>query len=546
MKLTPFIFACSCCLLFIQASSQNIQLNKKIRQALGQVDSNAIKRDIAYLADDKLKGRLPGEPGYQLAVDYVVDQFKQTGLLPAGENGDYTQPLVLRKSTVDNKSATALLKDKSGNVDSLVAGKDIFILPHTLQPSVKVTGDLVFAGYGLDIPGKYSDYAALDVKGKIVVVLAGTPVNLGLPSTLNAHFANFGSKMEIASSRGATGLLFVQLGSTAPGNPTITVAMNPEKNKAYSRISNNNLLIAGRLPGFILQRLFMNSGKNFTQTIAALGQAKASSFDFATALSIQYSNSFQDIESYNVVGKIEGGDAQLKNEYVVHTAHLDHVGVGKVINGDSIYNGAHDNASGVASLLEIARTYKRMGSKPRRSILIVMVTAEEMGLLGSSYFAGHPTVPQEQIVADVNTDMPTLIAPLLSITPLGAAHSSLGKDVAFAARELGLEVQEDPMPEEVRFIRSDQYSFVLQGIPALHVKYGNKTSDPAFDLVKFTKEWRDQNYHKPSDEITNDFDYVAARKYVQLNFLVSYSVAQTTARPSWNAGDFFEGPGKKK
>lgn len=546
MKFTPFIFACSCCLFFIQASSQNIQLNKKTRQALGQVDSNAIKRDIAYLADDKLKGRLPGEPGYQLAVDYVVDQFKQTGLLPGGENGGYTQPLVLRKATVDNKSAIAVLKDKSGNVDSLVAGKDIFILPHTIQPSVKLTGDLVFAGYGLDIPGKYSDYTGLDVKGKIVVVLAGTPLNIGLPTTLNAHFANFGSKMEIASSRGAAGVLFVQLGSTAPGNPTVTVAMNPEKNKAYSRISNNNLLVAGRLPGFILQRLFMNSGKNFTQTIAALAQAKASSFDFSSALAVQYSNSFQDIESYNVVGKIEGGDAQLKNEYVVHTAHLDHVGVGKVINGDSIYNGAHDNASGVASLLEIARTYKRMGSKPRRSILIIMVTAEEMGLLGSAYFAGHPTVPQEQIVADVNTDMPTLIAPLLSITPLGAAHSSLGKNVAFAARELGLEVQEDPMPEENRFIRSDQYSFVLQGIPALHVKYGNKTSDPAFDLVKFTKEWRDLNYHKPSDEITNGFDYAAARKYVQLNFLISYSVAQTTARPEWNAGDFFEVPGKKQ
>jgi hypothetical protein len=540
MKLAPFIFAC---LFFLQASSQDIQLTKKVKQALDQVDSNAIKRDIAYLADDKLKGRLPGEPGYQIAVDYVVDQFKQIGLTPAGEEGGYTQKLILRKATVDNKSAIAVLKDKSGNEDTLFGGKDIFIMPNALQPTVKMEGALAFAGYGLDIPGKYSDYDGLDVKGKIVVIITGTPSSLALPSTLSAHFANLGSKMDIAASKGAIGMVVVQLTQGVSGSNTITIAMDPGKTKTYGRISGNGLVTMARVPRLVLQRWFMNTGKNLTQTLADLNTGKASSFALSGIMSMQYSNSFNDIESYNVVGKIEGGDAQLKTEYVVHTAHLDHVGVGKVVNGDSIYNGAHDNASGVASLLEIARTYKRTGAKPRRSVLIVMVTGEEMGLLGSAYFAGHPTVPAEQIVADVNTDMPTLLFPLLSISPLGAAHSSLEKNVAFAAKQLGIEIQDDPMPEEVRFIRSDQYSFVLQGIPSLHVKYGIKAADPSIDVVKLTKEWRDQNYHKPSDEITNGFDYAAARKYVQLNFLISYSVAQTTARPSWNAGDFF---GKKK
>ena len=162
-----------------------------------------------------------------------------------------------------------------------------------------------------------------------------------------------------------------------------------------------------------------------------------------------------------------------------------------------------------------------------------------MGLLGSAYFAGNPTVPKSQIVADVNTDMPTIIAPLLSVAPLGAEHSSLEKNVAFACKELGIKMQKDPMPEENRFIRSDQYSFVLQGIPALHVKYGTLSADPAMDLVAFTIKWRDQNYHRPSDEINNSFDFDAGRKYVQLNFLISYSVAQSTERPTWNEGDFF-------
>ncbi|AXY74530.1 M20/M25/M40 family metallo-hydrolase [Paraflavitalea soli] len=538
MKYASFLLTGVFCSISLLSSPQIAPLDKKVRQILQQVDSNNIKRDITYLADDRLKGRLPGQPGYQIAVDYVTDQFKQIGLLPGGENGTFLQKLVLRKATIDDRSATVVLKDQSGNEDMLVVGKEIYIVPNPVQPSVKVAAPLVFAGYGLDIPGKYSDYAGMDVKGKIVVILAGTPAKLVLPSTLNAHFANLGSKINIAAAKGAIGVIFVQP-VLSPGSTT-TVAMDPEKTTAYSRTANNDIAVVARISRPVLQRLFMYTGKNLTTIFADLNEAKPSSFPLMGAAAFQYASTYEDIESYNVAGKIEGSDPRLKDEYVVHTAHLDHVGIGNPVKGDSIYNGAHDNASGVASLLEIARTYKRLKTKPRRSILIVMVTAEEMGLLGSAYFAAHPTVPQAKIVADVNTDMPTLIAPLLSVAPLGAEHSSLEQNVIFAGKELGIEVQKDPMPEEVRFVRSDQYSFVLQGIPALHTKYGIKTADPAFDLVKYTKEWRDANYHKPSDEITNGFDFTAARKYVQLNFLISYSIAQTTARPTWNKGDFFE------
>jgi len=314
--------------------------------------------------------------------------------------------------------------------------------------------------------------------------------------------------------------------------------MNPEKTTAYGRSVAGNLNAVARVPFTTLQRLFFSSGKNLQQTLADLKAGTPSSFELSSSLRLSYTSTFNDVESYNVIGKITGGDKKLKDEYVVHTAHLDHVGIGRPIKGDSIYNGAHDNASGVASLLEIGRIYKRIG-KPLRSVLIVMVTAEEMGLLGSAYFAGNPTVPKSQIVADVNTDMPTLIAPLLSVAPLGAEHSGLVNNVDFACNQLGIVRQQDPMPEEVRFIRSDQYSFVQQGIPALHIKYGTLTKDNSFDLVEFTKKWRDENYHRPSDEITNNFDFDAAKKYVQLNFLISYSIAQTRERPRWNDGDFF-------
>jgi Zn-dependent M28 family amino/carboxypeptidase len=209
------------------------------------------------------------------------------------------------------------------------------------------------------------------------------------------------------------------------------------------------------------------------------------------------------------------------------------------VNGDSIYNGAHDNASGVASILEIARLYARLDAKPRRSVLFVLVTGEEMGLLGSGYFARYPTVPAGSIVANVNTDMPTIIAPLRSAVALGAAHSSLQNQVGEACRHLGIPLEADPEPEQNRFIRSDQYSFVARGIPALHIKYGNQTADGKNNLNVQVQAWRAKYYHQPQDELNGTFDWNAGRQYVQLNFLIGYLVAQAPGRPTWNPGDFF-------
>ena len=536
-----FICILTSIVLSTSAYSQHVSIDSKTKKAMDRVDQEKIKSHITYLADDKLKGRKPGTEGYQMAVDYVVNQFTTMGISPAGENGTFLQNLVLRRATTYNAISKAVLIDHLKNVDSLTVGKDIIVMPSILQPISKSEAPLIFVGYGIEIPGKYSDYEKIDVKGKIVVFLNGTPKNLELPSTLMAHFANAASKMEIASQKGAVGAIIAPDAPLArfSSSNVITVAMNPEKTEAFGRSVSGNLNSVARIPFATLQRLFFNSQKNLTQTLSDLQNGMPSSFDLKSSIRLEFNSTFNDIVSHNVVGKITGSDKSLRNEYVVHTAHLDHVGIGRPIRGDSIYNGAHDNASGVASLLEIARLYKQLPKKPKRSILIVMVTAEEMGLLGSAYFAAHPTVPKSSIVANVNTDMPTLIAPLLSVAPLGAEHSSLESNVAFACSQLGIVMQKDPMPEEVRFIRSDQYSFVQQGIPALHIKYGTLTSDPAFDLVAFTKKWRDENYHRPSDEITNTFDFDAARKYVQLNFLISYSVAQTQQRPQWNVGDFF-------
>jgi hypothetical protein len=521
--------------------AQKIEVSTSVKRVMNQIDTMTIRNHIAYLADDKLLGRKPGTEGYQLAVDYVINEFKKMGVQPAGDPGQYTQKLILRNTKVDNKTAKVFLSDSEGNVDSLSFGIDFLPYANPLSQNASGEGKLVFVGYGVDAPGFYSDYDGVDVKGKVVVFLSGVPD--GLPaSTLVSHFSSPGNKLNTAAEKGAIGAILVYpMESFRDANPNIqsTVGMNPEKTVAFSRGFNGNLGFALTSTNGFLSQLFLNSGKSLTETMNAIKSRKNSSFEFPFSLSASYSNSYSEFESENVIGLIPGTDPKLKNEYVVHSAHLDHVGIGRAVDGDSIYNGAHDNASGVAALLEIARIYAKGNAKPKRSILIVMVTAEEMGLIGSSYFASYPTVPKSSIVANVNTDMPTVIAPLLSIVPLGAEHSSVMENVKFAADYLGLEVETDPEPEQNRFVRSDQYSFVVNGIPALHIKYGTKSNVPGFDMDSFIKTWRAKYYHQSADGMDGIFDFAAAKTYVKLNFLISYSIAQTPKRPTWNAGDLF-------
>jgi hypothetical protein len=521
--------------------AQKIEISASVKRAMNQIDTMTIRNHIAYLADDKLLGRKPGTEGYQLAVDYVVNEFKKMGVQPAGDPGQYTQKLILRNTKVDNKTAKVFLSDAEGNVDSLSFGIDFLPYANPLSQNASGEGKLVFVGYGVDILGFYSDYEGIDVKGKVVVFLTGVPD--GIPaSTLISHFTSPGNKLNIAAEKGAIGaILAYPINSFQNSNPVIqsNVALNPEKTIAFGRGFNGNLDFALTANSALINRLFLNSGKSLDEVSNAIKSRKNSSFEFPFSLAASYSNSFTEFESENVIGLIPGTDPKLKNEYVVHSAHLDHVGIGRAVDGDSIYNGAHDNASGVAALLEIARIYAKGNAKPKRSILIVMVTAEEMGLIGSSYFASYPTVPKSSIVANVNTDMPTVIAPLLSIVPLGAEHSSVMGNVKFAADYLGLEVETDPEPEQNRFVRSDQYSFVVNGIPALHIKYGTKSNIQGFDMDAFIKSWRAKYYHQSADGMDGFFDFAAAKTYVHLNFLISYSIAQTPKRPTWNAGDLF-------
>ncbi|RAK62915.1 M28 family peptidase [Hymenobacter edaphi] len=530
----------------LTAAAQSLTLDKSVASTLKKVKADDVKAHIQYLADDKLRGRQPGTEGYQMAVDYVTKQLQSFGVKPAGDNGSYVQKVRLRRAFVQPEPLLALIEDKKVPTP-LRPGEDFVYYPNPEQAKVFQETPLVFAGYGISAPElKYDDYQGLDVQGKIVLVVRGAPKSF--PSTIAAASQDLLMIMQNAAKHGAVGVL---VASTNPKGQLpnfkrgVYSVLDAKGKVAASRsyVPGVGLRLVGATTAATLQRLFASAQADTAKVLSALRGGKPASLPLRTVARVDFGNTYKDIESYNVVGQLPGSDKTLSKEYVVHSAHLDHLGVAAAVKGDSIYNGAHDNASGVASVLEIARLYSQLKDKqrPKRSVLFVLQTGEELGLLGSAYFAANPTVPKSKIVADVNTDMPTIIAPLLSVVPLGAQHSSLMEPVQRAAKYLDLSVENDPEPEQNRFIRSDQYSFVMQGIPALHIKYGNKTADGKNNLSELVQKWRADTYHKPQDDINGLFDFEAGVKYVQLNFLIGYQVANDPPRPTWNKGDFFGG-----
>jgi hypothetical protein len=521
------------------AFSQTPTLEKPVAQALRTVKPKALKAHVKYLADDRLRGRMPGTEGYQLAVDYVTGQLRGMGVEPAGENGTYLQKVRLRNARLEAGSSLAL-GGANGQPTPLAAGRDYVIIPNPRQAEVTLEAPVAFAGYGISAPALgYDDYADIDARGKWVLVVRGAPEKF--PSTVAAHSQNLATLQETAVRHGAIGVLIGTAADSLPRSSAgIHSVVGPDGNLAVaSYYASDSVRCVALVRRSVLTALLKEAGQDLPKVLSSLKAGRPASVELTSTLRATYRSVHRDFDSYNVVGRVAGADPQLQSEYLVHSAHLDHLGVGTPVAGDSIYNGAHDNASGVASILEIARLYTRLDAKPRRSVLFVLVTGEEMGLLGSGYFARYPTVPAGSIVANVNTDMPTLIAPLRSAVALGAAHSSLQNQVAEACRYLGIPLETDPEPEQNRFIRSDQYSFVAQGIPALHIKYGNQTADGKNNLNVQVQAWRAKYYHQPQDEIDGTFDWNAGRRYVQLNFLIGYLVAQSPGRPTWNPGDFF-------
>ncbi len=505
----------------------------------------AISAHVRFLADDLLEGRFTGTRGYDLAAAYVATQFEAYGLEPAGDDSTYYQQVPFRSAT-RVPGAQSLVITSKGKQTRLVELKD-FVLrnPDRIHMKSSLAADVVFAGYGISEPAiGHDDYANIDAQGKVVAMFARAPGTFA-PNEL-AYYASTSYKMQTAVDHGAVGVIYLLTPANLQRFPFQRFTANPQRpamawqdedgglHPGWPQIQ--GLMILSR-PG--ADALFRNSPVSFTEAIATAEAGKPQSFDLKTKLRMSSRSTHQEFSSPNVLAVLRGSDPVLKDEYVVYTAHLDHVGTGDPVNGDPIYNGAHDNAVGTAMMLEVARNFAATGTKPKRSIIFLAVTGEERGLLGSAYFANNPTVPQDQIVANLNLDMFLLLFPMTEVVAFGAEHSSLGAVAERAAKKLGIKLTPDPMPEQTIFVRSDQYSFVKRGIPALYIIGGLNTDAPGFDGPALIKEWRKNSYHKPRDEYDPAMHFESGAKAAHFNFLIGLEVANTAARPTWNEGDFF-------
>jgi Zn-dependent M28 family amino/carboxypeptidase len=515
--------------------------------ALDSIHGIQIKQHMSVLADDRLEGRGLGSAGYDGALGHVETTLKSYGLQPAGQQGGFHQRVPLRNSIVTEGTSSMTVRS-GAKTKTLVYGKDYMLGADLLRSEVSIAdAAVVFVGYGVSAPTLgYDDYAAgADVKGKVVAYLSGAPAML--PSNERAYYSSGAVKEAEAVKRGAIGTI----GFTSPDDPRfrwdVSVATGKQGGFAWMDAQGNpsrgdaSLRGSASLNHSGVEALFAGAPQAPAAVFAAAAKSTPQAFDLATRVSLVTHSTHRDVESANLVARLEGSDPVLKDEHVVYIAHVDHFGRGVATNGDDIYNGAHDNASGVAVVLEVAHAYSTLKTRPRRSVLFLFVTAEERGLLGSDYFARNPTVSRSGIVADLALDMPFLYHPLLDIVPYGAQHSTLVAPVTRAAQHLGIAIAADPIPEQVLFIRSDHFSFVRQGVPSLFIKSGFQTGDPARDGGKINAAYRRDVYHKPNDDMSQAFDFDAGAQHARLNFLTGWLVAQETARPAWNAGDFFGG-----
>jgi len=492
---------------------------------------------VRVLADDSFEGRDTGSTGHRKAAEYVAHEFERLGLKPAGTEG-YMQPVKFRTTTIDGAHSRLELVRSSGT-EPLELGPDATISLQ-VDPAPAVDAELVFAGYGFAVPESgHDDFRDFDVRGKVVVFLTGAPA--ALPGPLASRAQSVGERAAALRRAGAVGMVRIlnpktmdipwERFSLARSMPSMTLA-DPAMDEG------RGLSLAVHVNPAHAEKLFAGSGHTLREILDAdAAQKPLPRFAIPARIKATVAVARSEVTSQNVAAILPGSDPKLMGEYVVLSAHLDHIGVGKPINGDSIYNGAMDNASGVAGLLDVAEILKETGARPKRSVLFLAVTGEEKGMQGSRFFANAPTVDPKAIVADINTDMFWPLYPLKSLIVFGLDETDLKGDVAAVAKAAGLAVLPDPEPKRNVFIRSDQYSFVRQGVPSLMLMVGYQRGSPE-EATLMT--WLKDRYHAPSDDLDQPVDKAAAGAFDALVAKLVTHVADRADRPRWSDSSFFK------
>ena len=520
-----------------------------------QINAARILENIKILSSDEYEGRAPGSPGEVLATAYIEDQFKRVGLKPGNPDGTYFQGVPLVGIKADPSAQLVFTEDAGGKREELRYADDFVAWTKHVQPAIDIEAAMVFVGYGVAAPEyQWDDFKGVDVKGKIIVVLINDPPvrDPQDPSKLDAktfkgkamtYYGRWTYKFEEAAAKGALGCLIVH--QTGPAGYPWGVVRNSNSGEQFSLVTADHGMSRCAVEGWITyekaKALFALAGRDFDALEKSAASRDFRPVDLPVKASLGLRNTIRTIDSRNVVGKVVGSDPNLRDEYVIYTAHWDHLGIGPEVNGDKIYHGALDNASGVAGLVELADAFAHMQPPPRRSILFLSVTAEEKGLLGSQYYAEHPLYPLTKILAEINMDGLNMLGRTRDIEVIGLGQSTLDDVLTAAAADQGRVVKPDAEPEKGYYYRSDHFNFAKQGVPALDpnsgVEYLGKPEGWGLQMRdKFTSE----DYHKPSDKIKPYWDLSGTLDDLRLLGEVGYRVANGQTFPSWKAGSEFK------
>ena len=504
-----------------------------------------IETDVRFLADDLLEGREAGTRGFDIAALYVATRFRQLGLEPAGDAGSYFQRVPMVRGVREREGARFAIT-REGHATEFAFERDYLPGVNFTAGTADVTAPMVFVGQAVRAPElQHDDLAGVDVKGKIAVLLGGAPKRF--PNDQRAFYSSTSEKLRELERLGAVGAIFLGDPVNEKKRPWALDAPN------WRRPGMRRLDPQGRpiddFPGLKAriscdvrhaELMFAGSPHTADDVFEMLEAGTLRSFDLVGTATLGTHATLEKVDSRNVVARLPGSDATLAAEHVLFTAHLDHLGVGAPHGGDAIYNGAQDNAVGVATMLEAAHLLADGPVRSKRSALFIALTAEEKGLLGAFHFAAQPTVPLESLVANVNMDMPLLLTDVSDVIPIGIEHSTLEAVARHAVADAGLTLTPDPFPDEVVFIRSDQYAFVRQGVPAVYLNGGVKPRDGSDGSAAFT-DFLSHHYHLPSDDLGRPIHWLGAARLAHLNYRIGLAIGNGRERPAWKPGDFFGG-----
>lgn len=497
--------------------------------------ADRIRADVSYLADDLFEGRNAGTRGYDLAAAFVANRFAALGLQPAN-GGSYYQQVPFVLATLKKETAN---KITIGDQE-FVNGEEVVLSGTSLFPDQAQDAEVVFVGYGFENKRYgFDDYEGLNVRGKVVAVLQSLPG--GAPSDVVADLAD--NRAELAESKGAIGMITIPTSETfkqIPWDQIAAYASVPRLRWVHPDGRPNvvapKLALSGFLGAKAAEALLANTQLPYGKLNSTIADktARPKGFSVPGKIRVERHSAVEKIASPNVLGLLPGSDPQLANEVILLTAHLDHDGIVPPVKGDAVMNGAMDNASGVAVMLEAARAFMESGKRPRRSIMFAAVTAEEDGLLGAEYLAKYPVLNEKKVVGVVNLDMPILTYDFQDVIAFGAEHSTMGPAVDRALASSGIKQSPDPMPEEGLFTRSDHYMFVKEGVPAIFLATG--WAGPGKAAVQ---NFLANHYHQVSDEPTLPFNWAAGAKFARINYLIARELADGPSAPQWYEGSYF-------